>query len=1492
MSYNNGYNNYSPYYQGMTGQDGRGQDSYQNSANSNGRYGYQSSSSQATQRPQQQPYTPQQQQSTNPRTTTSADQSTTTYARYADVAGGISQNQDSRAGYGYAPRSSVDTTALGNLAHASSLGQDSRHSTTGPRDSSSLQQLINYNRSQQSQAYDGSLAYGAGNATYGYGQQLSDSRDSATSRDSHSSRSKAQSQGQTQAPTQHQYSQYGTSATCSNPTPAYAATSDVQQHSSYQATGDDQRQKTQPYYTQPVLPASGQSIRASVPNSHFSPKASQSPTVPTYRTATANTNTSSLTNAYSTPRQQEYSRSSQPSQPTPYAQNRTPSATGQSADKRRSSATSSASKPSVPQPYYSASDSGKHQESTVARIDREAPKSPEEQIPKTVDPSHVFNHYEYQRRQAAAAEAERAKKAAEAEELMKANEAAAALKRVSEGQPQQTSYGAMTQTATKEKEEEMAAEMKLMIEKMRDYKSKDPSLFSQIWEQVKKTQPAGSTPTIPPLSAKDLTGSTISQQSQANGIADDSQIISPSPGLDQSVNGVSKSFSILPDLGKFPAQRRKRGPYKTDGSAKKAKGPKTPAGSPPQVNTSKSSPPIDPALVDSNSHTPQQASNSVQRSPYALPNTANRDVIYVSGTGPPPSPQVHPSTTAPSSDLPPSVTVDPSFNGGTPTPAPVQVPTSGGTTWPEHKKWDLAVAAKNTLVASPINAGRAKNITAEQILGFLNQNPSFEQLCQLIEAQGLIIERSHFARSLLGAIPDIGTSVRQRQQNALASRQSPNARQLNGGSGVPQINGSSYGVSTPKPSNVPQQMKENLQPNGAPTAQMVTAETKALSTQSPIDDKPAVPLTKQQMARKRNISDIVDLSQLSDDDLPPPPKVTRLDEDTQVPADPRPPTAGHDLNGIEAAQIFKQPPRPIQQSPHFPPYGPSPFFNPAQHSPVGYQPPYSPLPPAPYPIPAGPSGLPPTGPPPPSYSTQQRELINSEHLVQPIDKAKAKKRKRYNPKTIVRDVLIAAGRHPTMQPLNYHLEPLRRNFKHVTDISDLSTFKWDLVDPGGPPALGPVVAGVRPAGTADGNDADAEGQYDVPQPAPSAQMTPRADLEAEPSVAVATTTGVPLVSQPPKLLGPQRKRAPENPEQTKSKVDKSWMSSGLNFGRKPLQESAPETPQTDSSRAVSAAVGSGSSGVSRRGRPPKATTQPTPPGARRVGRPPGAKNKHPRKSSGTPQLSSMPTRPSVDTTPARPSGLRNTVASADGIAVVVPSPSPSIAENKPRGRGRPRKSPKSSQQSTPIHRVYKCQWKDCPAELHNLETLKKHVIKHSDRYDGPFPCLWEGCGKARKNDEEDEDKGSNEDESQPLEYATKDIWAKHIDRRHLADYAWKLGDGPSLRSDSEVSDHVSDSARRAGAPIISNAKGRPDPIPLTSSGKPARLYHKAHGITTELGKAEAFLEASEARRRKLGPGMDRTGATFVTKRKNALLDVSVTPLKKVQQSDDDDDEDV
>ncbi|KAL8695555.1 MAG: hypothetical protein Q9224_003358 [Gallowayella concinna] len=1411
------------------------------------------------------------------------------YVRYGDGPP-MSNQQDPRASYGHTRRSSVDTTALGNLAHASSLGQDSRH-TSGARDSSSLQQLINYNRSQQSTVYDASLPYGTGNTNYGYGQQLSDSRESASSTRDPYSRNQYQTSSQNPTPTAQQYSQYATAASYNSPTPAYAATSEAYQpvttHTSYQ-TSEDQRQKAQQYYPQPVRSTSGQDYRATGQTSHYSPQASQSPTLSTNRATAASSNLP-VPSPYHT--QRPINGSATPSQQSPYTASGPSTSAEQSVDKRYSASASTAPRTSAQQPSSSRRESGPSQQSPILRTGSQTHKPLDEQIPKTVDPSHVFNHYEYQRRQAAAAaEIERARKVAEAEETRKATEAAAALKRVSESHVEQNPNGPTSNSVSvgKEKEEQMAAEMRLMIEKMRDYKSKDPSLFSQIWEQVKKTQPAGSTPTIPPLSAKDLPGPIPTQQSQINRrtTSDTTRLTSPDQGLGQSVSGASELSGGLPDLGKFPAQRRRRGPYKTHGSARNSKGSAKKNDSSPQVDRSRSSPPIDPALTQASSSSP------VWRSPTVTAANPDRQVVYVSGTGPQASSQVDTASPAlPSGPMKPPATAAASSVQGTATPAPAQTPKSGGTTWPEHKKWDLAVAAKNTLLASPMNAAKAKNITPEQILGFLHQNPSFEQLCRMIEAKGLIIERSHFARSLLGAIPDIGTSVRQRQQNAIANRQPPAPLQTpptNGASnGItnPHLDGPDFGILTTQPSSTSQHLKANSQSNGAPAAKMVASNAQQSSITEPMrpnEEKPAVPLTKQEMARKRNISDLVDLSQLSDDDLPPPPpKQPRTEEHTHTDG-PRPPTAGQagTSNGAYSPHLGTSMPQSGN-------YGTSPYFTPSQYSAGPYQAPYKAM--APYNPYSKYPPLPPykplaqhQAPPalamalsPPSHSAQQRELLNSEDVVQPIDKLKSKKRKRYNPKTIVRDVLIAAGRHPTMQPLNYHLEPLRKAFKHVSDISDLSTFRWDLVDPGGPLALGPVVVGVRPVDNVDDDDADDEAQDDVSQRTPRAPMTVRADMDAEPSVSVSTAVAVPQISHPPKLLGPHRKRAPERAdrsEQAEPKVDTSWMSSGLNFSRKPPPDSNPRTPQPASTGAATPTTDpSSGSGIRRRGRPP------------------GAKNKQPRKSSGTLEPMNMPSRPRIDTTPARPSGLRNTVASADGIAVVIPSPSPSIADTK-RSRGRPRKqSPRTSQQSTPIHRIYKCKWKGCLAELHNLETLKKHVTKHGDKFAGPFPCLWKDCGRvAHDEGEDDEPKAEKEEpESQPLEYPTKDIWGKHMERRHLVEYAWKLGDGPSVRSDSELSDYLSDSAKHGRAPIIRN-EGRPDPLPLTSSDKPAKFYHKAHGITTELGKAEAFLEASEARRKRLGPGMDRVGATFVTKRKNALLDDSVTPLKKVQRGDEED----
>lgn len=84
----------------------------------------------------------------------------------------------------------------------------------------------------------------------------------------------------------------------------------------------------------------------------------------------------------------------------------------------------------------------------------------------------------------------------------------------------------------------------------------------------------------------------------------------------------------------------------------------------------------------------------------------------------------------------------------------------------------------------------------------------------------------------------------------------------------------------------------------------------------------------------------------------------------------------------------------------------------------------------------------------PVHKRPGRDALLVENVVRPMHKRRdALRRSEYNPKTIARDVLIATGDHPNMDPLNAHLDVLRRRFKAVDVDSDMSTFRWDLVDP-------------------------------------------------------------------------------------------------------------------------------------------------------------------------------------------------------------------------------------------------------------------------------------------------------------------------------------------------------------------------------------------------------------------------------------------------------------
>lgn len=1050
MSYSNGYN-YSPYYQSNgNGNDGRGQNSYQSSASTTGRYqssGYGTSNTQSGQQQptpanayasQQSPYTP---------TTASTDRSTASYSSYGE-SGSTSQYQSlGRGGYGYPPSSSAANTALGNLAHASSLEQDSRN-YTGPRDNRSLQQLIDYNRSQNRHTNSVSPLYGTSTSTnVSYGHQRSDSG----AGDSGVSHTRDSAISDRRASTSSQQPQYATTAGYSTPTAARSSTQNHPQsttasYSSYQPINQGQPQST--YYPQPTRPASGQSSHGRNSDTHQT--ATRSPTYSASQAPTAPTSYSSNQNAHTTSRPGQQHASSQ----QPQLSNR---------QNANSPAQRSISRNSLPAPNTNQN----IQRANPAAATSPTSISPEVQAPTTVDPSHVFNHQEFQRRQAEAAAKkaaeEQARKAAEAEETRKASEAAAALKQVSESR---------SSNAETSREEQMAAEMRQMIEKMRDYKSKDPSLFTQIWEQVKKTHPAGSIPAAPPISAKDIPASE--QTSRVNGV------LSPSPAPSPGIDG-------LPDLGKFPAQRRRRG-GKNDSPARKrkSKGDAKPVKPPPQVNGLPPGPPIDPAIIEASNQ------SQVQGVPLAKAvdqPAEDRQLIYVSGRVPRGSHQADTNSQA----LPPIST----YSGSAAAPGSAKTSAPGKTAWPEHKKWDLAVAAKNILLAMPVNSTKAKSIDPEQILSYLNTNPSYEELCQMIESKGVIIERGHFARCLLEAVPGMGAGMQANRRSAADSV----TAQANGATPAPRnlkyLNHNQSSTPTPP---------KNIRTSVAPTAPMISAPSQTSNSLqiTKSEEKPPVPLTKQEQARKRNILDIVDLSQLSDDEMPPPPpqKIQRLDNQYEG---VRPPATNGQTNTFY---------RIVQQAgiPQHTPVFPTPAMAPPPHYPYAPLPPnpqHSYTPPAPAPVPPAPAAA-------SAVSARQRELINSEDIVEPIDESKTRKRKRYNPKTIVRDVLIAAGRHPTMQPLNYHLDGLRKTFKHVNDMSDLSTFRWDLVDPGDPlPAPAPIVTSEdresQHLGSAgdevDGHDADDEDQEATSQATPQ-MIEPSMGVKAKASAAVTPAAAV------------------------------------------------------------------------------------------------------------------------------------------------------------------------------------------------------------------------------------------------------------------------------------------------------------------------------------------------------------------------------------------------
>jgi hypothetical protein len=109
--------------------------------------------------------------------------------------------------------------------------------------------------------------------------------------------------------------------------------------------------------------------------------------------------------------------------------------------------------------------------------------------------------------------------------------------------------------------------------------------------------------------------------------------------------------------------------------------------------------------------------------------------------------------------------------------------------------------------------------------------------------------------------------------------------------------------------------------------------------------------------------------------------------------------------------------------------------------------------------------------------------------------------------------------------------------------------------------------------------------------------------------------------------------------------------------------------------------------------------------------------------------------------------------------------------NEAKKRGRPPKAPELSArhhylQSKPNFKPFGCEWHEsgrhmcCPAELQNMDTLRKHVyLIHGGM--NPLICRWKKCAK----------------DNSPVEFADKEAFRIHMEKVHLEPYTWHMGDG-------------------------------------------------------------------------------------------------------------------
>ncbi|RVX66826.1 hypothetical protein B0A52_09556 [Exophiala mesophila] len=996
-------------------------------------------------------------------------------------------------------------------------------------------------------------------------------------------------------------------------------------------------------------------------------------------------------------------------------------------------------------------------------------------MPNYIDPTQVFNPYhkehERRRREAAQAEAEAEARrradaeaaekrrleaeaesrrlAAEAERLRNAGEqakrqrenAATPLSGVRKTtplpKPQEAVDNPTSNPTTDQVEADMAAEMKAMMEKMKVFRNKDPAMFQKLWEDMRKPGQQGAAtstgPTQSPSPHLNQSTAVLSPQNtqsqhaplsqtkqQSTGVAHQDSVLDPqkpsatATKQQQSAKPnpqtptrhrvvVENNPEGLPDLGRFPAERRNRyGRSLKQNEASAASVPPVPASN-TIVQSNPSSAPSDGHFGEVVASIPQATSAAAAAVPQAASSQVPARSKSTSATG-----------------------------------------TSGNTVWPEEKRTALADAAVSLLKGLPGNANI--ELASSEVHAMLEKNPSYIELCVLLESKGLRFHRGQFARQLLNSVPYLNAPTPPKAHDTQQQQQQPQPSPLPSQS-FTQPPPAALQTPTPyQPTAMTSAVGSNMTTSGntarstnlpaATPLQFPTSNSVAMSvkhenpynrpskTPKSIPSRPDPPPgSKEAMARKQDFSELIDLTALGDND-------DYVMSSSHTP--PRQPSPEPD-----PFRDYTQQTMPTSS-------GPAPF--PAWEAlasneriifsqPVSVQQPQQVM---------GPP-KPPQGPRPPT-----------KNLAKPLNHAEGLAKTYYDPKTVARDILIASGRHPTERPLNAHMAGLLN--RHISIDSDLSTFDWDAVDPGGPPApqveyiemtMGSPQRSMKPDARSNEYHVMRGGDMHAPRldnryrdfasrpPPPAAAFLPTARNVQSVIDSGPGRNGMTKASEHSNVTN--RVQAPDLHHRQHSLVAAIGRAVQSLTGQSrptpaPVPSAQPHTRERSSRRSSSNLVKS----------PTPASRPPSAPAAEpnkmasvvpviRRGRPPGSKSKN------------------------------MSVADMQHVAKQVMTVEvPSVAGAKA---------------NTP---VFKCRWKGCRAELHNRITLRQHIIKvHQDQEDTQreedeeteYLCWWKKCKHLTQFDD-----GMV---APSKTFASTALWLKHIEDDHIYPLTLKYGDGPS-----------------------------------------------------------------------------------------------------------------